>query len=438
MSARRIALALFALGALGALLAGCAPIDAVRGIAGRWQQDGDSAAFYDVGSVAPGRPGEIVRSQALVGPPAGSRAWRILYHSTDQDDRDIVVSGIVVMPTAPSPPSGRAIVSWAHPTTGVAPVCAPSRTIGGTSLIPGLHGFLAAGDVVAAADYPGLGVANPSSYLIGRAEGRSVLDAARAARNLIGSEAGTDLLLWGHSQGGQAALFAAQEQRAYAPELRLRALAVAAPASDLAALLRDHLDDLSGVAIGSYAYSAYAAAYDVPLDGILTAEGIAATPSMTRLCLLSQVGAIHSIARPLVGGYTTADPGSTEPWASLLAENTPGGVPIGVPILVAQGLRTSWWTPPSPPRSSVACARRGSTCATCGCRRTVMAWSRSRPAARWRAGSARCRPAPCRPPRADTPRSAPRHPTGTPDRLNRPSTGGRTPGAGRHEAGHRW
>lgn len=339
MPARRLLALVFALGALGGMLAGCAPMDDARGLAGRWQQDQRSAPFYEAADVAPGKPGELVRSQELDGPPAGARAWRVLYHSTDQDGRDIVVSGLVIVPTAPAPRGGRAVVSWAHPTSGVAPVCAPSRTIGGTSLIPGLASFLAAGDVVAAADYPGLGVANPSSYLIGAAEAHSVLDAARAARNLVGAEAGRDLLLWGHSQGGQAALFAAQEVGDYAPELRLRALAVAAPASDLAALLRDHLDDVSGVTIGSYAYAAYAAAYDLPLDGILTPEGVAATPAMTRLCLLSQVGALHTIARPLIGRYTTADPGSTEPWASFLARNTPGGVPIGVPILVAQGLK---------------------------------------------------------------------------------------------------
>jgi hypothetical protein len=339
MPARRLVALLFALGALGGMLAGCASVGDARGVYGRWQQDQDSASFYEAGDAAPGEPGAIVRTQELDGPPAGSRAWRVLYHSTDQDGRDIVVSGLVIVPTAPAPARGRAIVSWAHPTTGVAPVCAPSRTIGGTSLIPGLRGFLAAGDVVAAADYPGLGVDNPSSYLIGAAEAHSVLDAARAARLLVGAEAGPDLLLWGHSQGGQAALFAAQEQRSYAPELKLQALAVAAPASDLAALLHDHLDDVSGVTIGSYAYSAYAGAYGLPLDAILSPEGIAATPSMTRLCLLSQVGAIHAIATPLIGHYTTADPGSTEPWASFLTENTPGGVPIGVPILVAQGLK---------------------------------------------------------------------------------------------------
>jgi len=339
MPARRLVALLFAVSAVAVALVGCASVGDPRGVVGRWQQDQDSASFYEVGDVAPGEPGDLVRTQALDGPPVGARAWRVLYHSTDQAGRDIVVSGLVIVPTAPAPAGGRAIVSWAHPTTGVAPVCAPSRTIGGTSLIPGLRGFIAAGDVIAAADYPGLGVDNPSSYLIGAAEAHSVLDAARAARNLVGAEAGPDLLLWGHSQGGQAAIFAAQEQRAYAPELRLQALAVAAPASDLAALLRDHLDDVSGVTIGSYAYAAYASAYDLPLDAILTLEGIAKTPAMTKLCLLSQVGAIHRIAGPLVGDYTTADPGSTEPWAGFLAENTPGGVRIGVPILVAQGLK---------------------------------------------------------------------------------------------------
>lgn len=129
--------------------------------------------------------------------------------------------------------------------------------------------------------------------------------------------------------------------RDYAPELRLRAVAAAAPASDLAALLRDHADDVSGVTIGSSAFAAYAGAYGAEgatLGGILTPAGVAATPSMTRLCLLSQAGAIHAIARPLVGGYLAADPGTTPPWASLLAQNSPGGARIGVPILIAQGL----------------------------------------------------------------------------------------------------
>jgi pimeloyl-ACP methyl ester carboxylesterase len=341
MSGRRLMALLAVLAAVAGTVTACAP---ARGVLDRWQQDSHALPFYRVAGSAPGTPGEIVRTQELDGPPAGSRAWRVLYHSRDQDDRDIVVSGLVIVPIAAAPASGRTIVSWAHPTTGVAAECAPSLSIGGTSLIPGLSQLIAAGDVVAAADYPGLGVRNPSSYLVGPAEGRSVLDAARAARSLVGADTGSDLVLWGHSQGGQAALFAAQEARSYAPELRLRAVAVAAPATDLAALLRDDIDDVSGVTIGSYAFAAYREAFadrypGLDLSSILTPAGVAAIPAMARLCLLDQARAIHAIARPLVGRFLAADPATTEPWATMLRENSPGSAPIGVPILVVQGLK---------------------------------------------------------------------------------------------------
>jgi hypothetical protein len=107
-------------------------------------------------------------------------------------------------------------------------------------------------------------------------------------------------------------------------------------------LLLADLPDLSGVTIGAYAFDAYERAYgpddpSVQLGSILTADGQAALPKMVPLCLLTQQKELHEIAAPLVGGFVSADPTTTEPWASLLQENTPGGAPIGVPILVAQG-----------------------------------------------------------------------------------------------------
>ena len=44
-------------------------------------------------------------------------------------------------------------------------------------------------------------------WIVGESEGRNVLDAARAARNLKATAAGTKLLMFGHSQGGGPALF---------------------------------------------------------------------------------------------------------------------------------------------------------------------------------------------------------------------------------------
>jgi len=232
-------------------------------------------------------------------------------------------------------------VAWAHPTTGAARRCAPSLFVDPFIVIEGLRRLIDDGYVVTATDYSGMGASGPQSYLVGTTEGDNVLDSVRAARAMPEAHATNELLLWGHSQGGQAALFAAQDASAYAPELRLRGVAVAAPAAELGALLHDDIDDDSGVTIGAYAFDAYAAVYESRVDDgdlatVMTPAGIAATPKMAGICLLDQKK-IHAIAKPLVGRYLTRNPEEVEPWKTLLRQNTPGGQRIGVPILVAQG-----------------------------------------------------------------------------------------------------
>lgn len=176
------------------------------------------------------------------------------------------------------------------------------------------------------------------SYLVGDTEGRNVLDAARAARAVLGTEASDRVVLWGHSQGGQAVLFAAQLAASYAPDLDVRAAAVAAPATDLASLMRADIGDVSGVSIASYAFSAFAEVYDQPLQSILTPAAVDALPAMNGFCLITQNSALHAVAKPLIGAFLSADPETTEPWAGLLEANTPGASTIGVPLFVAQGL----------------------------------------------------------------------------------------------------
>ena len=308
-------------------------------------EEATAPPFYDLPSPVPaGKPGDVVRTEKLQSAPPNTNAWRVLYHTTDVTGADIVVSGVVVGPDSPAPADGRVVVGWGHPTTGAAPKCAPSNGIDPFDLMEGLSDLLAAGYVVAAADYPGMGVDGPNSYLIGTSEGNSVLDAVRAARNITetGVTTDSDVLLWGHSQGGQAVLFAGQAAADYAPDLRMRGVAVAAPAADLGTLLDDHNADASGVTLGSYAYAAYQSVYSatVPglsLDQILTPEGAAATPGMAELCLIGQGDELHAEADKLVGRYVAHDPATTDPWAQLLAENTPGATPLGVPLFAAQG-----------------------------------------------------------------------------------------------------
>ena len=300
-------------------------------------------SFFLVPNPLPaGAPGTLIRVRRLLGAPNQSIAWRVLYHSRDFMGHDIAISGIVVSPTRRAQQGGRPIVSWGHPTTGSAEKCGPSTGVDPFVTIEGLHALLGAGDVIAATDYPGMGAAGPTSYLIGASEGNSMLDAARAARAIPAAHASNRLLLWGHSQGGHAALFAAVDAPRYAPDLHLTGVAVAAPAVELGALLRDDIGDTVGVTLGAFAFDAYRRAYAttvpaVSLASILTPAGVAATPEMVKMCSLPPNRKLNRIARALIGRYLRADPARVEPWKTWLQQNTPPDRGITAPLLVAQG-----------------------------------------------------------------------------------------------------
>ncbi|MBL5973148.1 MAG: alpha/beta fold hydrolase [Candidatus Leucobacter sulfamidivorax] len=301
-------------------------------------------AFYAApaqdGADAAPMPGTLIRSEALPGAPFDARAWRVMYWTTDVHGDPVPVTGTVIVPVGAAPDAGRTVLAWGHPTTGTAPECAPSRGFDPFIGIEGLRMMLDRGYTVVATDYVGMGTTAADSYLIGVTAGNSMLDGVRAARSLPLAQAGSSVVLWGHSQGGQAALFAAEQAADYAPELTIEAVAVAAPAADLSALMGSHLDDVSGATIGSYAFQAYAQVYagrGAELDGVLTPAAIAILPEMNRLCLLSHLGELHAIAEPVVGDFFSADPTKTAPWAQLLAENSAGGRAFDAPLFVAQG-----------------------------------------------------------------------------------------------------
>ena len=132
--------------------------------------------------------------------------------------------------------AGRSI-SWAHGTTGIADQCAPSRDGSNARSVsyayPLLQRWLKAGYAVVRTDYEGLGTPGDHPYLIGRSEGHSVLDAVRAARKLD-KRLGKRVVIAGHSQGGQSALWAASLAPKYTPDLKLRGTVAFAPVSHLA------------------------------------------------------------------------------------------------------------------------------------------------------------------------------------------------------------
>jgi uncharacterized membrane protein HdeD (DUF308 family)/acetyl esterase/lipase len=295
-------------------------------------------AFYDPPGDVPSAPGQLLGSEPFASGeiPAGSRAWRILYTTTRDEGRPAIASGLVVAPTSSSPSP---VIAWAHGTTGVVSGCAPSVLDDG--LAAGAmfvqDDVLAQGWALVAPDYTGLGTAGPHPYLIGQGEGRSVLDAVRAAHQLDGPTLTDQTVVWGHSQGGHAALWAGMLAPTYAPDLRIDGVAAAAPASNLPGLV-DVMEDVTGGALfASYVVDAYTGEYpDVSYEALVRPGARIIVRETAQRCLAEPgvlVSALTSVAldKPIWHG----DP-SSGVFLDRLEENVPSGA-IEAPLLIGQG-----------------------------------------------------------------------------------------------------
>ncbi|MCP3097385.1 alpha/beta fold hydrolase [Myxococcus sp. K15C18031901] len=209
-------------------------------------------AFYRAPMPIPGtEPGHVIRHEPLTGFAALEDAAsneRVLYRSNAvAGDRPIAVSGIIALPKGRPPSGGWPIVSWAHGTVGVADACSPSRDVLGAAAhvfnqAPHrlLNLLLRNGYAVAMTDYEGLGTEGRHPFLLGDSEARGVLDIVRAARNLYPDVLSPRFAIVGHSQGGQAALFAGARAAERLAGSGLEAVGVIAyaPASDILGLFR--------------------------------------------------------------------------------------------------------------------------------------------------------------------------------------------------------
>ena len=216
------------------------------------------------------KPGSILRVWPLVGgSPDGGEAFRILYRSTGLKGEPIAVSGAIYIPAGKPPAGGRRVIAYGHPTSGVVEKCAPSLMPDNAGLIWGLKSMLAKGYIVVATDYPGLGTPGIHPYLIGVSEGRAVLDSVRAAIALPKSGASNRYVLWGHSQGGQAVLYAGEMSKSYAPELKLVGVAAAAPATYLVELFDADKTTSTGKELTAMAIYSWSNLYKNPASSLI-------------------------------------------------------------------------------------------------------------------------------------------------------------------------
>ncbi len=304
-------------------------------------------SFYNVSNVAPAGPGTLVKNEPAPGGEPGTQASRFIYHSTDNNNRDQVVSGLYVKPSTPPPPGGFPLITLAHGTTGTNRHCGISlapfeeNTPGYYTYHSQIIPLVQQGYAVVATDYQGMGAPGDPSYLVGQIEGRNTLDAVRAVHNWQPDVNKNKTVIWGHSQGGHSSAFAAQIAHTYAPELQIQGAAVLAPgllpSLPLAVQSLISNPEPSGqtgfvmmiAASWSQIYS-----NQMQPSTILTPDGVAKLPAVNEVC----GNQVYDLFQKAPMSTFVNDPVPAI-FYTLATENTPGSERIQMPIMMVQGMK---------------------------------------------------------------------------------------------------
>ena len=304
----------------------------------RWAAPAKPDAFYNyvyTGQLS--QRGRLLRTEAFTrGVPAGAKGYRILYGTARTNGTIVPASALVLVPET-STTQPRDMIAWAHGTTGIVAGCAPSLFEEPFHGMPALPEAIAAGWAVVAPDYVGLGTPGGHAYLVGEEAANAVADALRAARAIQGVSLSTRYLTWGHSQGGNTALWMGMRGAALAPELSQLGVAALAPVSDLKGLMRENRNSPSGKIVSAYAIRAYGAAYpDIYVASYYKPWKKLLLDDIAGRCV-GDTRSLFSVAETylLPGDVFTRDP-LEGPLGERLAQNSPSGT-FSVPVLLTQG-----------------------------------------------------------------------------------------------------
>jgi acetyl esterase/lipase len=298
---------------------------------------GDRAFYTAPNPIPAGEHGDLVRWQVIES--SFTHRYRIMYLSETVAGAPTVVTALVEAPEDIAPFGGWKLLLHGHGTTGLADICAPSVVIDDDAAVgdyaaefESIGNATNEGWVVVSTDYEGLGGPGSHPMLVGVSEGRSVLDAGRAARQIPGLYVGEPTAIAGFSQGGHAALWATQLAPEWTPEQTIVGTVVGSPASDPAALASwaASQPQLSALSVGLVAGLATTHPEALAaLDQVLTPSGIELVQQWDNNCFDATL--------QLAGPFVAADPAAVEPFASLLAANTAGTTASAAPLLIFHG-----------------------------------------------------------------------------------------------------
>ncbi len=283
--------------------------------------------FYDTPApLPPGRPGELIRSQAFdnYDLPEGVAAIRILYHSLSAGGGDVVSSGVVLVPRGSAPKGGWPIIAWAHPFTAVARQCAPSlkRDLGSGSE---LSMFVNLGYAVVATDYTGLGTTFRNAGYDMQSNATDVTNAVHAAREAV-PQLDERWVAIGIGSGGAAALSAAELERNNPDCLGSVSISGDLDLEGAIGLLasgnwRDSLNYL--------AYSIKTVSPSFPLEDMFLPKGFARYNAVTAVCRVPPVKPSLTSGESLKPGWK-----NSKYVQDFFGRNILGLRPASVPVLI--------------------------------------------------------------------------------------------------------
>lgn len=290
---------------------------------------------------------------AELGPvPYGTRVFRVRYRTQDRGEA-VEATGLVAFPDADEPVDVP-VIGWMHPTVGFSDSCAPS--VGEYEILVGTTLLAAFGYAVAAPDYLGMaGWGEPSGqvhpYIVPEPTAVAALDGIRALYGFqeaghapsLRATATSDVVLWGASEGGFAALWADRYAAGYAPELEVRAVVASVPPTDLVGLAKaavtDYIDATDGLlAVLATSWDWYRGDLVAPLSDALTDEPPAHVASQLLESLVADCGGgdvtdgaseVGDLLTPvLIDAFSTGDLDAVWPFGCYVEQGSLGRTAI--------------------------------------------------------------------------------------------------------------
>jgi pimeloyl-ACP methyl ester carboxylesterase len=213
----------------------------------------------------------------------------------------------------------------------------PSLLSAPSAGIPGRDRIVTAGWVVVETDYSFAEKGGPHPYLIGEGEARATLDAVRAARQMSELTLDQRMAVWGHSQGGHAALWTGIVGPRYAPDLEILGVAAIAPAANIKNILAMNI--AVDKRFGPYLALAYSRFYpDITFEQAIRPGALDAARQIVSLCCFlppEDAERIQALAATFDGPALATS--SNKALQARIEQNTADGL-ITAPVVTAQGL----------------------------------------------------------------------------------------------------